>query len=142
MYVIIALLAGAMLPLQAIFNARMGNALGSPIWGAMVSAIISSIALSAVGFSLTGSIPRGTHLQTLPVWAWLGGFCGVITLAGVAACTPRLGAAAMVAFVVAGQVAFSIALDCFGLFGVSAQPITLQRAIAAVLVLAGAALIR
>lgn len=142
MYFIIALLAGAMLPLQAVFNARMGNALGSPVWGAMVSAVVSAIALLAFGFILTGAMPRGANLQALPPWAWLGGFCGVVTLAGVAACTPRLGAATMVALVIAGQVVFSIALDRVGLFGISPSPLTLKRSFAALLLLTGAALIR
>ena len=141
MYMIIALLAGAMLPLQAVFNARMGAALGSPIWGSLVSALISSFALLAVGMAM-GAMPRAGSLPALPAWSWLGGFCGVITLAGFTICIPRLGAATMVALVIAGQVIFSIVLDRAGLFGMVAHPITLQRTVAALLLLAGAALIR
>jgi len=71
----------------------------------------------------------------------LAGLCGVMTLAGVTVSLPRLGAAAMVALVIAGQVAFSLVIDRFGLFGVPPHPITVQRAIAAVLLLAGTVLL-
>lgn len=140
-FVIVAILAGAMLPLQAVCNTRLGHALGSPVWAATTSALISAVVLFIAGMVITGALPRGANLQALPLWAWIGGLCGVVTLAGVTACTPRLGAAAMVALAIAGQVLFSMVLDRFGLFGLTPHPITLQRAIAAALLLAGSMLL-
>ena len=75
-----------------------------------------------IGIVISGAFPRAANLQALPSWAWIGGLCGVVTLAGVTACTPRLGAAAMVALVIAGQVVFSMVLDRFGLFGLTPIP--------------------
>ncbi|WP_115717783.1 DMT family transporter [Gallaecimonas mangrovi] len=141
-FAIIAILAGAMLPLQAVFNARLGNALGSPIWAASVSAMVSAVLLFVVGVAITGTLPCRTQLHVLPPWAWIGGLCGVITLAGVTACAPRLGAGTMVALVVAGQVIFALLLDRFGLFGLTPHPLSLQRIVAAVLLLAGMVLIQ
>lgn len=140
-YVFVAVLAGAMLPLQTVFNSHLGQALGSPVWGAATSAFVSAIVLFIAGYVTTGTFPRTSFQQSLPLWAWLGGFCGVITLAGVIICLPRLGAAAMVALVIAGQVVFSLLIDRFGLLGVTPHPLTLQRAIAATLLLAGSVLL-
>jgi len=140
-YVVIAVLAGAMLPLQAVFNARLGYALGSPLWAAAVSALVSALVLFILGAITTGTFPRTSSLPSLPLWTWFGGICGVMTLAGVTVSLPRLGAAAMVALVIAGQVVFSLVIDRFGLFGVPPHPITVQRAMAAVLLLAGTVLL-
>ena len=140
--VLAALLAGAMLPLQGAFNARLGRALGSALWAAGVSASLSAILLFAVGVYLTRGLPRLAELPALPLWAWASGVCGVVTLVGVALVTPRLGAAGMVALVVAGQVALSLLLDRFGMFDMREHPLTLQRIFAAGMLLGGVILIR
>ena len=140
-YIFLAALAGAMLPLQGSLNARLGRALGSAFWAAGVSAALTALLLGLAGLIVTRSLPRMDGLATLPAWAWLGGLCGFFIMAGITLAAPRLGAAGMVAFVVAGQVIFSIVIDRFGLFGMTAQPISLQRLTAAGLFLAGAVLI-
>jgi transporter family-2 protein len=140
--ILTALVAGAMLPLQAVINARLGRALGSSIWAASVSGAVTTIALVVLGFAVTRALPRTAGVAELPWWAWTGGRCGVLALAGMTATAPRLGAAAMIALVVTGQVVFSLLLDRFGLFGLVAHPLTPQRMLAAGLLLTGAILIR
>jgi transporter family-2 protein len=140
-FIFIAVFAGAMLPLQGSINARLGRALGSAFWAAGVSAALTAILLAAAGLAITRSLPKVDGLSSLPSWAWLGGICGFFIMAGITLAAPRLGAAGMVAFVVAGQVIFSMVIDRFGLFGMTAQPISYQRLLAAGLFLSGAALI-
>lgn len=55
---------------------------------------------------------------------------------------PRLGAATVLALLVAGQLLASIALDHFGLFGLPQRPVDLSRLAGAVLLLGGVVLIR
>jgi bacterial/archaeal transporter family-2 protein len=86
--------------------------------------------------------PRIEDAAELPWWAWVGGFCGVLALAGMTAAAPRLGAATMIAAVVCAQVVVSILLDRFGLFGIPPTVLTPQRMLAAALLLSGAVLIR
>jgi len=137
-----ALLVGAMLPLQAIFNARLGRVLGTPIWASCLSGAVTTITLLVFGLVVTRGLPRTAGAAELPWWAWTGGLSGVVALAGMAATVPRLGAATMIAMVVTGQVVFSLVLDRFGLFGLTASPLTPQRMLAACLLLTGAILIR
>ncbi|WP_349295649.1 DMT family transporter (plasmid) [Thioclava sp. 'Guangxiensis'] len=137
-----ALLAGAMLPLQGAFNAKLARALGSAFWAAGISALLSAFLLFGAGIYLTRGLPRTVDLVALPLWAWAGGICGVITLAGIAFATPRLGAAGMVALVITGQVVFSLLLDRLGMFDMPQHPLTLQRFLAASMLLGGAVLIR
>lgn len=142
MPLLLALLAGAMLPLQAAFNARLGRALGSPVWAASVSGAVTTMALVVIGAVVLRAPPRMAEAGQLPWWAWAGGFCGVLALFGMTAAAPSLGASTMIAAVVCSQVAFSLLLDRFGLFGLAAQPLTARRMLAAGLLLGGAFLIR
>jgi bacterial/archaeal transporter family-2 protein len=139
---LLALLAGAMLPLQAAFNARLGRLLGSSIWAASVSAAVTTLSLVVIGAVMLRTPPRIAEASNLPWWAWAGGFCGVLALVGMTTAAPRLGAATMIAAVMCSQVALSLLLDRFGLFDLPAQPLTAQRMLAAGLLAGGAFLIR
>jgi transporter family-2 protein len=68
----------------------------------------------------------------------LGGF--YVTLSTIL--TPRIGAAALMAFLVAGQLLAGMVLDRIGFLGMAVREISLGRLIGAVLLLAGALLIR
>ena len=142
--VLVAVMAGAMLPLQAAINARLARAVGGPIWAATVSGLILTLALALAGAGLTLSRggPRTDGLQVLPWWAWTGGLCGAVVLTATTAVAPRLGTAAMIALVVTGQVVCALLLDRFGLFGLSPYALTPRRLAAALLLIFGAALIR
>ena len=69
--------------------------------------------------------------MTAAAWAWTGGLCGAFVLTATTAVTPRLGAATMIAVVVAGQVLASLALDHFGLLGLATHPLIPRRCAAA-----------
>ncbi|MGH9647341.1 MAG: DMT family transporter, partial [Bryobacteraceae bacterium] len=55
---------------------------------------------------------------------------------------PRLGAATVIALIVAGQMIGSLAFDHFGLLGVPVHPANMVRLTGAALLVAGAILIR
>jgi bacterial/archaeal transporter family-2 protein len=55
---------------------------------------------------------------------------------------PRLGAGNMIALVMTGQVLGSLALDNFGLFGLTTQPLSMERCVAGALLLMAATLMR
>ena len=141
-YMLLAVVAGAMLPAQAAINARLGRAVGSPVWAAAISGVVLTITLALVATAMTRAGPRTAGLGSLPWWAWIGGLCGAVTLSATTAVAPRLGTASMIALVMSGQVACSLAMDQWGLLGLAAQPASGRRLAAAVLLLAGAALMR
>lgn len=138
----LAIVAGAMLPLQAAINARLARLVGSPVWAACLSGLVLTAALAVVGLAATRAGPRFAGGASLPWWAWTGGLCGAVVLSATTAIAPRLGTATMMALVMAGQVVFSLALDQFGLLGLQPHHLTTRRGIAALLLLGGAALMR
>jgi len=141
-YLMLAVLAGGMLPLQAATNARLADSLGGPVWAAALSGLVLTIVLTLVASTASRGGPRLDGLGALPWWAWIGGFCGVVLLSVSTALPPLLGAEQMIALVMTGQVLASIALDNFGLAGLAPQPLNLKHAIAGGLLIIEAALMR
>ncbi len=140
--VLLALLVGIVLPVQAGINAQLRIGLGHPLLAALVSFLVGTIAL--LGFALVMRVPLPTSGETsrIPWWQWTGGLLGAGYIAAAVVLAPRLGAAALVASVVAGQMLASLVLDYFGLVGFSQQPLTPQRALGAALVVGGVLLIQ
>ena len=126
----LAVVAGAMLPLQAVINAKLGRAVGSALWAAAISGLVLTVVLALVAFA------------GLPWWAWTGGLCGAVVLSATTAIAPRLGTANMIALIMAGQVVCSLVLDHFGLLGLTVHPVDPRRLAAAALLIAGAVLMR
>ena len=141
-YLALAVVAGGMLPLQAAINARLARVLGGPIWAAAVSGLILTVALVVVASAASRGGPRTSGLDALPWWAWTGGLCGAVLLSSTTATAPRLGAGNMIALVMTGQVLGSLALDNFGLFGLTTQPLSVKRCVAGALLIMAATLMR
>jgi transporter family-2 protein len=74
----------------------------------------------------------GSH----PWWIWFGGMLGAFFVTATIILVPKLGATAMVALILSGQMFASLLLDHFGVLGYPIHPISLGR-IAGVLMLCG-----
>jgi transporter family-2 protein len=81
-------------------------------------------------------------MRAAPWWNWIGGPLGALIVLAGAALAPKLGAAAFIAAVVAGQLICSLVLDHFGLMNLPQQGLTTGRIIGAVMVFAGVLLVK
>ena len=72
----------------------------------------------------------------------VGGCLGAAFVTFSIILTPKLGSAATMAFIVAGQLLAGLTLDHFGYFGLAVREISIGRVGGALLLLAGALLIR
>ena len=76
-----------------------------------------------------------------PWWYWVGGGgMGVVVVLAITVVTPRLGAAATIGLLIAGQLAMGAAIDRYGWFGVEKVALSWPRALGILLLAAGAAL--
>jgi bacterial/archaeal transporter family-2 protein len=137
----VAILAGAVLPIQALINARLGMALGGPLWAAAVSFAIGSAALVASQLVLRASIPTAAQIANTPPWIWIGGFLGAIYLGSAIASVSRIGAGAMTALIIVAQISSSLAIDHFGILVAHGHPLNPIRALGAFLLVSGVVLI-
>ena len=83
-----------------------------------------------------------TAWAAAPWWQWTGGLIGAAYVLASIVLAPRLGAATLVAAVVAGQMLSSLILDQYGLVGFAVHPISPIRLAGAVLVIVGVILIQ
>lgn len=138
---ILAVISGALLAVQAPTNAILSKASGSPIVAAFISFVIGTLALGAAVGATSGRL-FAPSLRQVPWYAWLGGFYGAFFVAVAAFGAPRVGIGVLLTAAIAGQLAAALVLDHFGLLGLARQPVTMTRAAGLVLVLVGAALVR
>jgi bacterial/archaeal transporter family-2 protein len=142
LYLLFALAAGAMLPFQFGINAQLSHWLGSPIRAAFVSFLVGTVALLILSAVVRRPLPSAARLGEIPWWVWIGGLLGAFYVAGSIVTAPKLGAATLVAAVVAGQAAASVLVDQFGWVGFNEHHLSPGRAVGMVLVAAGVALVR
>ena len=140
--VLLLVLAGSGLTLQAAVNARLREAVGSPVLSALISFLVGAVPLALAASA--GMLGRGrlTGLAGNPWWMWIGGLFGAfyVTLSVVG--VPRVGAAVVIACAVGGQLAAALVLDSFGWLGVPRAPINIWRVLGVVLVFAGVLLVQ
>jgi len=137
-----ALLAGALLPLQAGINAQLRTTLGHPVTTALVSFLVGTVALAGVCLALRVPVPTGAALGRSPLWVWTGGLLGAVYITLAVVLAPRLGATALVALVVTGQLVASLALDHFGWVGYPHRPVDAGRLVGVALLVAGVLLVQ
>jgi transporter family-2 protein len=110
---LVAVLIGAMLPLQGLVNARLGVQAGGPVAAAFVSFLVGTAMLGL--YLLATRTPLTLQgASKWPAWIWAGGALGAIYVACFTLLIPRIGAAGMVCLAVLGQVTASLLLDQFG----------------------------
>ncbi|GAC1619424.1 MAG: DMT family transporter [Nevskia sp.] len=140
-YLVLALIAGAFLPLQAGLNGQLKMYLGGPAQAALVSFAAGTTALLV--WLLVNRTPLPQSVAHVSWWLWLGGgLLGACYVTLIIVLTPVLGVALTFGLIVAGQMAMSLAVDQFGWFGLAAHAVNGWRLAGAALIVAGVVLIR
>jgi bacterial/archaeal transporter family-2 protein len=138
---LLAFAAGVVLTVQVGANSTLRGAVGKPVMAALISFVVGSAALLAF-LLLTGTPwPDRAHLSAAPAWAWLGGLLGAFYVVSTIIVGPRLGAAALLALIVLGQLLTSLLVDNFGWLGFPEQPLTPLRVLGALMLFGGVLLI-
>jgi transporter family-2 protein len=139
---LLALAAGVLLPLQAGINAQLRSVLGSPLAAALVSFLVGAAGLALITLVLRVAVPFRAAWAGSAWWQWIGGLIGAVYVLTIIILAPKLGAATLMAAVVAGQMLASLVLDQYGLLGFPQHPVNAVRLLGAVLVSAGVVLVQ
>jgi bacterial/archaeal transporter family-2 protein len=142
LYLLFAFAGGVVLPFQAGINAELADWLGSPVRAAFVSFLVGTLVLLAAAALVFKPLPSWERLGEAPWWVWVGGALGAVYVAASIVSAPKLGAATLIALVVAGQALASLVVDHFGWVGFEAKHITAGRIAGMALVGAGVTLVR
>lgn len=141
-FILLALAAGAILPIQAGLNAKMSKALGDPIYATMISFVVGSVALFIYAIFAKMDLAQISNTTSLHWSVWMPGIMGAFYVAAVIILIPKIGVALTFGLVVAGQLGLSLLVDHFGLLGLPVSAINWQRIVGICLIIGGVILIR
>lgn len=141
LYILLALLAGAVVTIQVGVNNSLRAGIGSPLIAALISFVVGSACLLTYTLAVRAPWPSAATLAGLPSWSWLGGALGAFYVATSILVAPKLGAANLIGITVAAQLLTSLVLDHYGAIGFAQYDINLWRIAGALLMVAGAVLI-
>ena len=140
-YALFAFLAGMGLPLQVGLNTMVARA-STPLWSSAVSFLIGAVGMFAVVFASRQPWPTTLSLGQVPAYAWCAGLLGAFYVTTTIFAAPKIGAAALVGFVIAGQLIASITFDHYGFAGFPQHSINIGRIAGAICLIIGVVLIK
>lgn len=138
---IFAVLAGVSLTLQSGVNSQLREVLNNPFQAGFVSFVVGALALGVYTFSQRLPWPISSAMSA-PWWIWTGGLLGAFLVTSIVFVAPRIGATALVALIITGQMLTALTLDHFGLLGFEVHPVRWQRILGVAFLMVGAIFIR
>src|SRR5439155_20407250 len=138
----LAVIVGALIPVQAATNAAMSRVIGS--------VAIASLALFAIGFVVVAAwaivirapLPSLETLRHVPAYGYCGGFIVASYVISITFLAPRIGVGNAICLVVTAPFVAAVIIDHVGAFGPDGQWLTMRRAMRAALLIIGAILAR
>ena len=138
--VLLAVVAGCFVGLQAPINARLGRQVGS-LQAATVSFLVGTLLLLLVASLSSRGLEGITSAGRAPWWALIGGILGAVYVTVALVTVRTLGVSGLTAIVVAGQLTIAVVVDRFGLLGIAKQHIDVTRVAGLVFLLVGVVLV-
>jgi len=132
-------LGGALIGVQHPLNGHLAGSIGD-LPSAVVNFAVGTLALGAVVVG-SSQAPRLGRLPGVPRHLLLGGVFGAVNVTLALATVDRIGAGALAAAAVTGQMIAALALDRAGLLGLRPHPVTRRRIAGALLLIAGTVLV-
>lgn len=132
--ILIGLAGGAAVGLQSPMASMISQRLG----------IFESVFIVHLGGAIIALLPllfygggRLSQWRSMPWYTLAAGIFGLIVIGAISYMIPRVGIAASITTIVAGQLLVGVLLDHFGLLGAAVRPLDLTRVVGLAVVLAG-----
>jgi bacterial/archaeal transporter family-2 protein len=136
--VALCVLAGLAGPVQAAVMGELGERVG--IVPALGISALATMLLVGAALAARRSFDGVAAALREPPWLLIGGVLSVFIVLTVTVAPPRIGTAATIGVIIAGNLAMAAAIDAFGFFGVERIPLAWPRVLGIALLAAGAAL--
>ncbi|MES2575436.1 MAG: DMT family transporter [Bacteroidota bacterium] len=141
LFIVLALITGALIPIQAATNAAFSKSIGNPYVTGLMVFIVGLVGMILFTFILKVSLPTTQQLVNAPSYGYLGGIIVATYVVMITILVPRIGVGTAIGFIVTGQILFAIIIDHFGLFNVTVRPIETTRFIGVLLIVGGVYLV-
>jgi transporter family-2 protein len=134
--IVVAIAAGAILPIQAGSISKLGQHAGGVFNAVLINFCVGALTMLAICAPRLSTLPAA-KLGGAPWWAWIGGVLGATYVSVSIYLWPRLGAVVLLGGAVVGQMIGSAIIDHWGLLGAQARPMSLARVAGVALLLTG-----
>jgi transporter family-2 protein len=141
LFAALAIITGALIPVQAATNAAFSKSIGNPYITALS---VFSIGLASIIVFLLATrtpLPSFSKLTAAPLFSYAGGLIVATYVIMITILTPRLGVGAAIGLIVTGQILCAVLIDHFGMLNAAVKPITLTRLLGMLLMIAGVYLV-
>lgn len=141
LFYLLPILAGVAMTVQSGINAQLRAAINHPILAAFISFVGGTIVLAGMLFFSKQAIPALSAYSDISWYKFTGGLLGVFVVTVVLLSVQEIGAANMFVLIIAGQLFTAVLMDHFGVLGMKESPITLQKMMGILCLIAGAYLV-
>jgi bacterial/archaeal transporter family-2 protein len=141
-YLFCAGLTGCCIALQATVNGRFRQNLDNPTYAVFFSICGTILCAVIAVLVIRPPVPTMEQIRTTSWWNWIGGPLGALIVLSGAMLTPKIGAAAFICAVVAGQLILSMLIDHFGWLGIEVRPISPGKVVGVLMILGGAVCVK
>lgn len=131
----IALISGALMSIQGVFNTQVTK--DSGIWVANAFVQFTALLVCLGAWLLTDRSSFGTLLKVEPKYMLLGGAIGAFITYTVIKSMDMLGPARAVMLIVVAQLLVAYAIELLGWFGVDKQPFEMRKVIGMLITIVG-----
>lgn len=127
---LLSILSGAVITFMNLINSKL-----SLVYGNNLSLII--IHMVGLICIIPFSIKKITRIKGIPLWTYLGGLIGILTIIFCNISIPVLGVTVQMSLSLLGQTLISTIIDHFGFFGFQKYPLTKNKLVSILLIIAG-----
>lgn len=131
----IAMLSGALMSVQGVFNTKLTES--TSLWVANAFVQFTAFLLCIAAWLVTDRSSMRSLFNVEPKYFLLGGVMGAFITLTVIKSMDSLGTAKAVMLIVIAQLIVAYLIELFGLFGVEKQPFVWRKAIGALVAIAG-----
>ncbi len=129
--------AGALIPVMAVLNGRLGRGLGEPLHAPVILFVVGLLACVMTALLTTRALPNPAALADANLLNLAGGLIVAFYVISATLLAPRFGVGNFILFAMVAQIIISALIDHFGWFGVMPRPVNLMRAGGVALLLLG-----
>lgn len=141
LFLIAALITGALIPIQAQTNAGFSKAIGSPSLTGLMVFVVGVLCMGLYVAVTSTPLPKAPQLAAAPWYTYLGGLIVPTYVIAITLLVPRIGVGTAIGLIVTGQILCAVAIDHFGLFNAAIQKIDTSRFIGMLLMIGGVYLV-
>jgi transporter family-2 protein len=140
-YFLLALVTGALIPVQAATNTLFSKSVGNPIITGLMVFTVGFLAMLLFVLISKTPFPTIQHLKAAPFSGYMGGLIIATYVIMITYVAPRIGVGPAIGLIVTGQIICAVMIDHFGWFSVNVRTIDLPRLTGVMLMIAGVVLI-